>query len=100
MSMALHQTLLLLLFVSIAIHRAVAQTTTSTAVRGDGNRFVTYSFPSFANALLHLQANLTVLNNASISQGALQITPDSSNSADGYLVNQTGRVFFSTPFTL
>ncbi|EEC80516.1 hypothetical protein OsI_22785 [Oryza sativa Indica Group] len=99
MSMALHQTLLLL-FVSIAIHRAVAQTTTSTAVRGDGNRFVTYSFPSFANALLHLQANLTVLNNASISQGALQITPDSSNSADGYLVNQTGRVFFSTPFTL
>uniref|UniRef100_A0A0D3GG19 Protein kinase domain-containing protein n=1 Tax=Oryza barthii TaxID=65489 RepID=A0A0D3GG19_9ORYZ len=98
--MALHQTLLLLLFVSIAIHRAVAQTTTSTAVRGDGKRFVTYSFPSFANALLHLPANLTVLNNASISQGALQITPDSSNSADGYLVNQTGRVFFSTPFTL
>uniref|UniRef100_A0A0E0LB58 Protein kinase domain-containing protein n=1 Tax=Oryza punctata TaxID=4537 RepID=A0A0E0LB58_ORYPU len=105
MAVALHQTLLLLLLVSIAIsssciHRAVAQTTTSTYVGLDGKRFVTYSFPSFANSLLHLPANLTVLNNASISQGALQITPDSSNSADGYLVNQTGRVFFSSPFTL
>ncbi|XP_040380873.1 probable L-type lectin-domain containing receptor kinase S.5 [Oryza brachyantha] len=102
--MQTHQTLLLFVVSittsSCCLHRAVAQTTTSTAVRGDGKRFVTYSFPSFANALLHLQANLTVLNNASISQGALQITPDSSNSADGYLVNQTGRVFFSSPFTL
>ncbi|KAF0929577.1 hypothetical protein E2562_022399 [Oryza meyeriana var. granulata] len=97
-----HQTFLLL-FISIAIssclHHAVSQTTTSGVLR-DGKQFVTYSFPSFAKQLLHLPANLTVLNNASISQGALQITPDSSNSAEGYLVNQTGRVFFSSPFTL
>uniref|UniRef100_A0A0D9WPX1 Protein kinase domain-containing protein n=1 Tax=Leersia perrieri TaxID=77586 RepID=A0A0D9WPX1_9ORYZ len=103
MALAPHQTILLL-FVSTAIsscpHRAAAQTTTTTTTLPNGKKFVTYSFPRFDNTLLHLPANLTVLNNASISQGALQITPDSSNSADGYLVNQTGRVFFSTPFTL
>ncbi|XP_039146152.1 probable L-type lectin-domain containing receptor kinase S.5 [Dioscorea cayenensis subsp. rotundata] len=35
-----------------------------------------------------------------VSQNALQITPDTSNVQDNYLVNKSGRVIFNTPFQL
>ena len=41
---------------------------------------------------------LTVLPSAAINLGALQVTPDSTGNVS--LANQSGRIFFSTPFTL
>uniref|UniRef100_J3LGE8 Protein kinase domain-containing protein n=1 Tax=Oryza brachyantha TaxID=4533 RepID=J3LGE8_ORYBR len=77
--------------------RAQAATFTSTI---DGKEATTFSFPKFDKNLTKQAANMTFSSNSTISQNALQITPDSSNNAQDYLVNQAGRVFFSTPFVM
>ncbi|KAJ3694693.1 hypothetical protein LUZ60_000070 [Juncus effusus] len=54
------------------------------------------TFPYFGKSF----TNLTVLNDASIApNGALQITMDTSNTAN-YLVNNSGRILYSDPFLL
>jgi hypothetical protein len=58
----------------------------------------TFSFSSFHGDLRG--ANLTVVGDANINQGALQITPDSINNAADFLTNKSGRVLYSTPFRL
>ncbi|XP_062220097.1 probable L-type lectin-domain containing receptor kinase S.5 [Phragmites australis] len=82
---------------SLPAVRAQATTFTTTVA---GREFTNFAFPKFDNILLQLPTNLTFWSNASVSQNALQITPDSSNNASSFLVNQTGRVFFATPFVL
>ncbi|XP_073011047.1 probable L-type lectin-domain containing receptor kinase S.5 [Typha latifolia] len=59
--------------------------------------YLSYSFSSFDDS--DRLTNLTVSKEASIAQGALQITPDTLNKAS-YIVNKSGRVLFSTPFKL
>nr|CAB3449797.1 unnamed protein product [Digitaria exilis] len=65
----------------------------------DGKQFTTFYFTDFDQQQLQQPGILMFSSNASISQKALQITPDSSNSSS-FLINQTGRVFFPSPFTL
>ncbi|KAJ1280700.1 hypothetical protein BS78_04G252600 [Paspalum vaginatum] len=91
--------LLLLCIAACSLPAASAQATMFTGVV-DGKKITNFSFPSFANNLFGLEANLTIHNNASIASGALQITPDSGNNATAYLVNQAGRVFYPKPFVL
>ncbi|KAL5207577.1 hypothetical protein ABZP36_032012 [Zizania latifolia] len=75
-----------------------AQTTFTSTI--DGKESTTFSFTEFDKSLRASSGNLNFSSNASISQSALQITPDSSNNPEDYLVNQAGRVFFPTPFVL
>ncbi|XP_038987345.1 probable L-type lectin-domain containing receptor kinase S.5 [Phoenix dactylifera] len=56
-----------------------------------------FSFPSFDISEAH--TNLTMVDDANINQGALQLTPDTLNSVE-YLVNKSGRVLLSHSFTL
>ncbi|KAL6633670.1 hypothetical protein ACP70R_026341 [Stipagrostis hirtigluma subsp. patula] len=93
---------ILLLLLSVAVCslpavRAQATTFTSTVA---GREFTTFSFPEFKRNLLQLPANLTFSGNATVNQGALQITPDTGNNADTFFVNQTGRVLYPSPFVL
>ncbi|WVZ73966.1 hypothetical protein U9M48_022212 [Paspalum notatum var. saurae] len=87
--------LLLLSIAACSLPAASAQATMFTGIV-DGKKITNFSFPKFENN----QPNLTILNNATIASFALQITPDSGNNATNYLVNQTGRVFYPTPFVL
>ncbi|WVZ92201.1 hypothetical protein U9M48_038284 [Paspalum notatum var. saurae] len=64
---------------------------------GDGN-VTGFSFSSFVSA--NRGVNVTVLGDANINQGALQITPDSLNDAATYLTHKSGRVLYATPFKL
>ncbi|TVU28253.1 hypothetical protein EJB05_19763, partial [Eragrostis curvula] len=89
--------LLLLLSACSALPAARSQATTSTITVG-GRDFTTFSFPKFDKNPLQLSGNLTISTNASISQGALQITPDTMNNPTRFLVNQAGRIFYATPF--
>lgn len=92
---------LLLLFAAAATASAASSssiaTNASSAAPGSGD-VVTFSFarfdPSFRGG------NVTVLGEANINQGALQVTPDSLNNASHFLTNKTGRVLYSTPFKL
>ncbi len=43
---------------------------------------------------------MTVVGDANINGGALQITPDSLNDASRYLTNKSGRVLYAAPFKL
>uniref|UniRef100_A0A0D9VK52 Protein kinase domain-containing protein n=1 Tax=Leersia perrieri TaxID=77586 RepID=A0A0D9VK52_9ORYZ len=76
-----------------------AQTTTGTS-NIDGKAATTFSFPKFDKSLMQLGNNMTFSSNSTVSQSALQITPDSSNIPQSYLVNQAGRVFFPKPFVM
>ncbi|KAL6912238.1 hypothetical protein ACP4OV_001043 [Aristida adscensionis] len=94
--------LLLLLLSSVAVSslpaaRAQATTFTSTV---DGRDFTTFSFPGFPKSLQQLPGNLTFPGNSTVNQNALQITMDTGNSAADFYVNQSGRVFYATPFVL
>ncbi|KAG8072107.1 hypothetical protein GUJ93_ZPchr0006g46177 [Zizania palustris] len=66
----------------------------------DGKEATTFSFPMFDKSLLHLRDNLTFSSDATVNSNALQITPDSTNDPQHYLVNRAGRVFFPTAFVL
>ncbi|KQK00999.1 probable L-type lectin-domain containing receptor kinase S.5 [Brachypodium distachyon] len=94
--------LLLLSFISACsfLPPARAQSTAFTSTGVDGKEFRTFSFPSFDKSLLQLPNNLTFSPNSTVSQNALQITPDSSNNPEKFLVNHTGRVLFATPYVL
>ncbi|KAK3123852.1 hypothetical protein QOZ80_8AG0637070 [Eleusine coracana subsp. coracana] len=75
-----------------------AASSSSLATTNASDEVVHFSFsrfePSFGGG------NVTVLGDANINQGALQITPDSLNNASFFLVNKTGRVLYATPFKL
>uniref|UniRef100_A0ACD6AI40 Uncharacterized protein n=1 Tax=Avena sativa TaxID=4498 RepID=A0ACD6AI40_AVESA len=64
---------------------------------GSGN-VTTFSFTTFHGDLRG--ANMTVVGDAAINGGALQITPDSLNDAADFLTNRSGRVLYSAPFRL
>ncbi|XP_074579808.1 putative L-type lectin-domain containing receptor kinase S.5 [Curcuma longa] len=81
----------LLLFL---LHLPPAQTQIVTVI--DDN--FAYSFPSFLYAANGV--DLLTFNDAGYGHGALQLTPDTSNIASSYLVNKSGRVFYSRPFKL
>ncbi|CAN6247845.1 unnamed protein product [Urochloa humidicola] len=53
---------------------------------------ITYSFPSFDIGLLMNPNAMAFLGNSSVSQGSLQLTPDSLNDPSKFLVNQSGSV--------
>ncbi|GJM86623.1 hypothetical protein PR202_ga02500 [Eleusine coracana subsp. coracana] len=94
-------TAIILLLLSVcALPGVRSQTTTSTSTDGGGREFTFFSFPKFEKNLVQSPENLTFSNNATVNQNALQITPDTSNSADNFLINQAGRVFYATPFVL
>lgn len=65
-----------------------------------GRETTSFSFPKFDQNRLQLSTNLTFTGNSTVSQGALQVTPNSGNNFSTYLANQAGRVFYSTPFVL
>ncbi|KAL6858951.1 hypothetical protein ACP4OV_017953 [Aristida adscensionis] len=65
---------------------------------GGGDNVTSFSFSGFQRAFAG--ANVTLLGDANINQGALQITPDSLNNPDAYLKNKSGRVLYSTAFRL
>ncbi|CAD6249746.1 unnamed protein product [Miscanthus lutarioriparius] len=74
--------LLLLACVAVcSIPAVLAQATTSTSTVA-GRDFTTFSFPGFDKN----PANLTLSSNASVSQNALQITPDTGNNATSFLL--------------
>ncbi|KAF8643112.1 hypothetical protein HU200_066984 [Digitaria exilis] len=94
--------LLLLLLACVAacsIPAARAQATTFTGPV-DGREITNFSFPSFDKSLLQSNKPLTFSSNTSVSQGSLQVTPDSINDPQKFLVNQAGQIFYSTPFVL
>jgi len=66
---------------------------------GGGREITNFSFPGFERDLLKL-SNLTFAGNTSINQNSLQLTPDSLNDPQKFLVNQAGHIFYSTPFVL
>ncbi|KAG1358980.1 putative L-type lectin-domain containing receptor kinase S.5 [Cocos nucifera] len=81
--------LLLLLHLPTTILSQVVNTTATTNL--------TFSFPSFDKS--EQFSNLTVVGDANINQGALQLTPDTQNSVE-YLVNKSGRVLLNRPVIL
>ncbi|KAF0919815.1 hypothetical protein E2562_031675 [Oryza meyeriana var. granulata] len=100
-AMASRALVLLLWCVSVCLFLPSARSQTATFPSNiDGKASTTFSFPKFDKSLRQLIANMTFSSNATINQDALQITPDSSNDPQTYLVNQAGRVFFPTPFVL
>ncbi|KAG0524532.1 hypothetical protein BDA96_07G219700 [Sorghum bicolor] len=100
--MAAARFLVHLLLLAVASTSAVAAASTSlstnaTAAPGGGN-VTGFSFSRFVSA--NRVVNVTVLGDANINQGALQITPDSLNDAATYLTHKSGRVLYATPFKL
>lgn len=92
--------LLLLAFVAgCSLPSVRAQSTVFTGTVA-GREITNFSFPKFDLNRVQLATNLSFTGNATVSQGALQVTPDSANNFAAYLVNQTGRIFYSTPFVL
>ncbi|KAK1619216.1 hypothetical protein QYE76_024733 [Lolium multiflorum] len=93
--------ILLLYAISVCslLPAVVAQSATFTRTVG-GTDFTTFSFPSFDITLMKLPGNLTFSNNATVSSYALQITPDTRNDPDKFLVNRAGRIMFATPYVL
>ncbi|OEL37427.1 putative L-type lectin-domain containing receptor kinase S.7 [Dichanthelium oligosanthes] len=81
---------------SIPVVRAQVTMFTGTVA---GRDITSFSFPWFDQDLIK-QSNLTFAGNTSIGSRSLQITPDSLNNPQVYLVNQTGHIFYSTPFVL
>uniref|UniRef100_A0ACD5ZN21 Uncharacterized protein n=1 Tax=Avena sativa TaxID=4498 RepID=A0ACD5ZN21_AVESA len=65
---------------------------------GSGGNVTTFSFTTFHGDLRGV--NMTVVGDAAINGGALQITPDSLNDAADFLTNKSGRVLYSAPFRL
>ncbi|KAJ0987138.1 hypothetical protein J5N97_005494 [Dioscorea zingiberensis] len=59
---------------------------------------LTFSLANFTKANTGPDFNFS--NDAEVTQWALQITPDSSNAPESYLVNKSGRVIYNTPFQL
>ncbi|CAO2173379.1 unnamed protein product [Urochloa humidicola] len=64
----------------------------------DGSNVTGFSFSRFDG--FHRGVNVTMLGDANINGGALQITPDSLNDAATFLTHKSGRVLYSTPFKL
>jgi hypothetical protein len=91
---------------AVAVTSAAASTSLATnATAGplspagpDGGNVTGFSFSRFVGA--NRGANVTVLGDAGISQGALQITPDTINDAATFLTHKSGRVLYATPFKL
>ncbi|KAG8072106.1 hypothetical protein GUJ93_ZPchr0006g45554 [Zizania palustris] len=77
--------------------RAQATIFTSTI---DGKEATTFSFPMFDRSLMMLKDNLTFSSNATVTQEALHITPDTGNRPEIFLANKAGRVFFPNPFVV
>jgi hypothetical protein len=92
-------TAILALLLACALPAVCSQAGTSTSTVG-GRESTTFSFPNFQKILLQSPDNLTFSSNASVSQDALQIIPDTVNRAQSFLINQAGRVFYATPFVL
>ncbi|XP_062196448.1 probable L-type lectin-domain containing receptor kinase S.5 [Phragmites australis] len=89
----------LLLLGAAASSSSTSLATNSTAAPGvGGDNVTTFSFTGFYSAFRG--ANVTVLGDANIDQGALQITPDSLNDAATYLTNKSGRVLYANAFRL
>ncbi|CAL4887830.1 unnamed protein product [Urochloa decumbens] len=97
-----HIALVLLLLSSAFIFSESIQLPKSTIYNTtiDGKQFTTFYFTDFDKQQPQQPGILILSSNSSVSSGALQITPDSLQNASRYLVNQTGRVFFPSPFTL
>jgi serine/threonine protein kinase len=93
--------LLLLYAISVSslLPAVGAQSTTFTNVVG-GKEFQTFSFPAFVGSQATFSGNLTFSGNASVSNSALQITPDTRNDPGTYLVNKAGRIMFTRPYVL
>ncbi|AQK54701.1 Putative lectin-domain receptor-like protein kinase family protein [Zea mays] len=89
---------LLLLLACVSGRSVTCARAQSTAFTG--RETTSFSFPKFDQNRLQLSTNLTFTGNSTVSQGALQVTPDSGNNFSTYLANQAGRVFYSTPFVL
>ncbi|XP_038977995.1 probable L-type lectin-domain containing receptor kinase S.5 [Phoenix dactylifera] len=87
-----HLSFLSLLLLLLHLPKARSETNATSSVS-----YETHVFPYFTGD--DGNTNLSIRADASISQGALQITPDSSNVGP-YLVNKSGRVFFKDPFKL
>ncbi|KAL5231602.1 hypothetical protein ABZP36_030378 [Zizania latifolia] len=73
-------------------------TNTTNSWGDSGDNVASFSFSSFRGEFR--DANVTVVGDANINQGALQITPDSLNDAAHYLINKSGRVLYSSRFRL
>ncbi|XP_051203204.1 probable L-type lectin-domain containing receptor kinase S.5 [Lolium perenne] len=104
--MAVHFILLCFLFLGTPASSA-STTSLATNATADGSparqssgsgNVTTFSFSGFHPDLRG--ANLTVVGDASINQGALQITPDTGNNAANFLANKSGRILYSDPFRL
>jgi len=79
--------------------QAASSTCTCCSDEKKRDDIITYSFPSFHRA--ELSSRLAFLENASASQGALQLTPDSINDdTDRFLVNQSGSTLLLSPVKL
>ncbi|XP_074576731.1 putative L-type lectin-domain containing receptor kinase S.5 [Curcuma longa] len=71
----------------------------SSASATNSSNSLSFIFPSFYT--VDNGSNLLLLQDAGYSQGALQITPDSSNPNPNYnLTNKAGRVFLNRAFKL
>ncbi|CAL4884986.1 unnamed protein product [Urochloa decumbens] len=94
----------LLVLACVAVLSIPAVRAQSTMFTGpdasSGTEITSFSFPSFDKSLTQNSDNLTFTGNTSVSQGSLQITPDSLNDPQKFLVNQTGQIFYSAPFVL
>ncbi|XP_066353666.1 probable L-type lectin-domain containing receptor kinase S.5 [Miscanthus floridulus] len=92
--------LLLLAAASAVAAASTSLSTNATAAPGVscGGNVTGFSFSRFVSA--NRVVNVTVLGDANINQGALQITPDSLNDAATYLTHKSGRVLYATPFKL
>jgi autotransporter-associated beta strand protein len=81
--------LLLLLLACVAgcsVRAVRAQATVFTGTVA-GREITNFSFPKFDQNRFQLATNLTFTGNATVNQGALQVTPDSSNNFATFLVN-------------
>ncbi|CAO2162775.1 unnamed protein product [Urochloa humidicola] len=98
-----HLLLLLAAATSAAASTSLATNATAgphlpSAPGGDGGNVTGFSFSRFDGA--YSGVNVTVLGDANINGGALQITPDSLNDAATFLTHKSGRILYSTPFKL
>lgn len=92
--------LLLLTVASAAAAASTSLSTNATTAPGvvSGGNVTGFSFSRFEKEIRGV--NVTVLGDANINLGALQITPDSLNDAATFLTNRSGRVLYATPFRL
>lgn len=60
----------------------------------------TYSTVAFSSFNETNRDNFILSSDSSVAQGALQITPDSTNNPDLFLSNKSGRVFYKNPFRI